>query len=481
MIKLNKHGLISKRLIAPEFTVGNTFVEGGGTSEELAVLSLTNEQLAALSYIVNGEGRIIPVGEDGTFDTKIGHSYCIRHTDDLTLHEAWLSNDENLYVKRYGSGQLLFFATSEKCKINDPSYIVTEVFRMAALNDFVDWSGISTTQAWFKEIEVELTELLGSNDNFILEIVSENTLVVHTDRLVDTQFEAVTALLEQVVPQNIEVERKNYILPVGYKAVEYLEYAGNKTGFRFENVMGLGFIQESEFMLTANHAGRILFMNGTFNEWWSFGQTGQNKVSAALGNGIYCSNNTKYKIVYTFDENKVQTIECDGQTSIYSEDSGNYPTGNEKRWAAFPEISTNQFFARLYSLKMACARHGINMKLVPCLDDVGAPCLFDVVNYETYYNHGSDDFLYPTDSTTYALRRVLPDWGQLTPHGLRRLYHTPEGYKGELYDYALENGYKPIIESEMPEEGYWTPKWRETEGEIVLEWVETGPPMDLED
>lgn len=219
MIKLNKHGLISNRLIAPEFTVGNTFVEGGGTPEELAVLSLTNEQLAALSYIVNGEGRIVPVGEDGTFDTKIGHSYCIRHTDDLILHEAWLSNDENLYVKRYGSGQLLFFATSEKCKINDPSYIVTEVFRMAALNDFVDWSGIEHYQKWFREIEVELTELLGSRDKFVLEIINDNTLIIHTDRISDELMDAVKDTAEAIMPAAVTLVQYNHNLEISWQVM----------------------------------------------------------------------------------------------------------------------------------------------------------------------------------------------------------------------------------------------------------------------
>ena len=224
MIKLNKHGLISNRLIAPEFTVGNTFVEGGGTPEELAVLSLTNEQLAALSYIINGEGRIIPVGEDGTFDTKIGHSYCIRHTDDLTLHEAWLSNDENLYVKRYGSGQLLFFATSEKCKINDPSYIVTEVFRMAALNDFVDWSGIEHYQKWFREVEVELAELLGSRDKFVLEIINDNTLMIHTDRVSDELMNAAKDTAEPIMPATVALTQCNHHIEVSWRDInKYVE------------------------------------------------------------------------------------------------------------------------------------------------------------------------------------------------------------------------------------------------------------------
>ena len=104
--------------------------------------------------------------------------------------------------------------------------------------------------------------------------------------------------------------------------------------------------------------------------------------------------------------------------------------------------------------------------------------MYDVVKKKPFYNTGTGDFLYPTESTTYALRRVLPDWGKLTEHGLRRLYHAPANFKGELIDYALANGFKPIVEPEKPEEGYWIPEWRETEEEILLEWIETEPPMD---
>jgi hypothetical protein len=63
-------------------------------------------------------------------------------------------------------------------------------------------------------------------------------------------------------------------------------------------------------------------------------------------------------------------------------------------------------------------------------------------------------------------------------NGLRRLYHAPANYAGELYDYALENGYKPLVEPEKPEDGYWLPQWHETEDEIVLEWVETEAPEE---
>ena len=49
-----------------------------------------------------------------------------------------------------------------------------------------------------------------------------------------------------------------------------------------------------------------------------------------------------------------------------------------------------------------------------------------------------------------------------------------------IYRYAMENGYKPIVEEPAPEDGYWVPKWHETEEEIVLEWVETEPPAEEE-
>ena len=121
------------------------------------------------------------------------------------------------------------------------------------------------------------------------------------------------------------------------------------------------------------------------------------------------------------------------------------------------------------------------MKLVPALDETGAPCMWDTVGRKAFYNIGAGDFVTPqSGARTYSLRgrRVLPDWGKLTPTGLRRLYHAPANYKGELYDYALENGYKPIVEEPAPDEGYWAPQWRETPDSIELTWGASEPPAD---
>lgn len=133
---------------------------------------------------------------------------------------------------------------------------------------------------------------------------------------------------------------------------------------------------------------------------------------------------------------------------------------------------------RVYSFTMKEAGV-LKLNFVPALDPTGAPCMFDTVSRKPFYNSGSGDFVTPPIGVaTYGLRRVLPDWGKLTSNGLRRLYHAPAGYKGDAYDYAVENGYKPIVESEQPEDGYWTPQWRETEASIELTWVATEPPAD---
>ena len=133
---------------------------------------------------------------------------------------------------------------------------------------------------------------------------------------------------------------------------------------------------------------------------------------------------------------------------------------------------------RVYSFTMK--EEGVlKLNYVPVLDPTGAPCMFDTVSRKPFYNSGSGDFVTPpTGVATYGMRRVLPDWGKLTENGLRRLYHAPAGYKGDAYDYAMENGYKPIVETEKPDEGYWVPKWNDREDCIELTWVASEPPAD---
>lgn len=69
-------------------------------------------------------------------------------------------------------------------------------------------------------------------------------------------------------------------------------------------------------------------------------------------------------------------------------------------------------------------------------------------------------------------------YAQLTEHGVRRLYHVPRGYTGTMGEYAAANGFKELVETPQPLEGYWNPEWRETETQLICDWVETEPPTE---
>lgn len=70
------------------------------------------------------------------------------------------------------------------------------------------------------------------------------------------------------------------------------------------------------------------------------------------------------------------------------------------------------------------------------------------------------------------------NYAKITPYGVRKLYKVPAGLTEA--EYAAQLGFKILVEPEKPAEGYWVPKWMETETEVILTWVETDPPSEDE-
>ena len=119
-------------------------------------------------------------------------------------------------------------------------------------------------------------------------------------------------------------------------------------------------------------------------------------------------------------------------------------------------------------------------EFIPALDPTGAPCMFDLDARRPFYNSGTDDFIYSimeNQSSTYSLRNRM--YGKMTEYGIRRLYHAPIDYSGTKEDYASENGFKQLVEFPRPEEGNWIPKWRETDTELICEWIEEENPSEI--
>lgn len=121
----------------------------------------------------------------------------------------------------------------------------------------------------------------------------------------------------------------------------------------------------------------------------------------------------------------------------------------------------------------------IAMSFVPCLDPEGAPCMFDLVSRKPFYNEGKGDFTYPNAAPVMSTDLEDKFYAKLTENGVRRLYKVP-GYLNMTKDeYAAANGFKELVEPPMPQTGYWRPEWRETETQVICDWVETDPPEDI--
>lgn len=116
----------------------------------------------------------------------------------------------------------------------------------------------------------------------------------------------------------------------------------------------------------------------------------------------------------------------------------------------------------------------IAMKFVPCLDPEGAPCMYDIISQEPFYNNGTGDFLYPGAESQVVTSNLDENfYAKKTKHGIQRLYHVPEDYTRSKDEYAIENGFKQLVEPPMPTEGYWIPEWIETDTQLICNWVET--------
>lgn len=142
----------------------------------------------------------------------------------------------------------------------------------------------------------------------------------------------------------------------------------------------------------------------------------------------------------------------------------------------------NGFTEQVRIYKFSANKDGIHniINLIPSLDKTGTPCMFDKVTRKNFYNAGTGQFIYPTTSMTYSLRIPQAEWAKITDTGVHKIYHTPIGYEGSLEEYAIENGYKQLIETESPnEEGkYYSFKWVETDDTLTTEWFEIDPPQE---
>lgn len=268
--------------------------------------------------------------------------------------------------------------------------------------------------------------------------------------------------------------------PSGWRPVEYLKSTGTQyidTGFELSDECDVALDMQMEqadivscAIFGAQEAGNnqgyavSLFQQQAQNYGWFFYK---NTSSVILVKDIPADN--RYERLNINITNGLLSINGE---AIIQGNSGSFSTGRTC-WLFHRNSYTNPaaFTGKIYSFSISRAGT-LQRDLVPCIDNVGNPCMYDKVSKTSLYNQTDTKFLVPTTSATYTLRQPVAEFAQLTDSGVRKLYHLPYDYEGTLEEFVEENGFKQLVKNEKPEEGSWMPEWTETEDAVVLNWVE---------
>lgn len=523
--KFAKYDLILDGKIIADEVVTKSGSIGGGEGNT----GLTAEQIELLTTYASAEGRNIPISEDGEIITQVGHTYTITAKE---LPVKCTDADFNPLCEVAAHKQIAFVATGTAAYVDNVTCTVTEVFKPAAPvklsgngggvpdGDYVtlDANGCITSgrldtlvDGSYLQFRKELTtwnialpNLSNGTKMFESSVFSKDAVILILNSLPaystgeehvidigidynhkqDTEVNtAIASTTEKGWVVNVFWLLAKNNLPDGYKRLAYLESNGTQyidTEYVPNNETGIYLYQLKTKMGDTIPMGcrNDTLTETRFYALRSIVEAVESYHSAGFGwRGWFQSSSSIIGLSKTY-LNYMNRRVVEGENYIKALDLLQFtPECSIFMFAAnIGGVASLFWSGRIYETTIS-QEESTAMSFVPCLDPEGAPCMFDIVSETPFYNDGAGDFIYPTESTTYSLRRVLPDWGKLTAHGLKRLYHTPSDYTGELIDYAIENGYKRIVESEKPEDGYWTPKWRETEEEIILDWIESEPPI----
>lgn len=158
--------------------------------------------------------------------TTPGRTYAVTSPNGCTV-----TTEDGLTLAEVEAGkQGYFVAVSGKVLLSDEAAVLTQVFKLAPYQKLRLLGVVGgDVPVWFKALETELTALLDGSKFELAWLAGEKTLVVHTDRISDELSDAVTALLERVLPKNVEVVRYNHHIEVSWRDVNKYALCTNAT------------------------------------------------------------------------------------------------------------------------------------------------------------------------------------------------------------------------------------------------------------
>lgn len=152
---------------------------------------------------------------------EAGVLYCVTPSKDCTVTTA-----SGVPMLNVAAGtQDYFVATGGKVLVSDDKAVLTASRNPAWL--------ASRNPAWLAEVRAGLDELGLAYE--LAWMPAGDKLVVHTDRADETQLEAVTALLERVLPQFIEVVRYNHNMEISWRDINKYAECRNKADLQAVN------------------------------------------------------------------------------------------------------------------------------------------------------------------------------------------------------------------------------------------------------
>ena len=338
-----------------------------------------------------------------------------------------------------------------------------------------------------------LTGLLGE-DNFEMALDNDTqTLNIALASTVESMREKIDELCARVIPQNLVIEYDQG-LPIDYTRVEYLESTGDQiiiTDYYKSTATGLELAVDCELLKAGASIEPSLCSIVPVDNGNPFAMglhyTGVVNFSPFNRTNLYMgkTNVRNTRSLFKLNSNSLSINGVEEELGGYGQWSPSFKWHTARPLTLFRVSQPDEGWeikgdsARVY--RVTVLENGIMVRdFIPALDSIGAPCLYDLVSRKPFYYYGTGDFIYPekeTEATTYSLRKP-PVYAQMTEHGIRRLYRVPAGYNGTKEEYAEQNGFKILVETPRPEEGYWKLVWHDREDCIELEWVETEPPME---
>lgn len=202
-------------------------------------------------------------------------------------------------------------------------------------------------------------------------------------------------------------------LPAGYTRLAYLESTGTQYCKISTEVGSELFRSETDVLFTTEGLLQIMGFSTYARYYWGVSTSGLYTLGG--GNELQGIQSNDRRLVIFENVDNTSRLETDGKAISRTVNETKQDRTQYGVWGpASTHVAVNFCSAKIFSLKLFKANQ-LSSELLPAVDSSGAPCLFDRVMLQPFYNEGSGSFIVGIDSQSQLnkLLRRLPDRTEL--------------------------------------------------------------------